>query len=155
MIDKAILELSGETISISLRDSYQMVSNEHLCCGLIFDPYAHSLNTKLNNEKISINYNNVVYIPKEFIVSKEWLRTKRLDWNNSLSKIESEYECIIDIDGTFDVTKLQYNCIYPIIVRVGDQTYKFNQPVLVDIVYNGCRFSISPKIKPIKPFALR
>ena len=125
-----------------------------LCSGLIlnidgYEPFTAELNGRI---KIALGDVKIVYTPMEYILPDEWATRECLDWNSSIVHYGSycdttQYECEIEVDGMFDVTKIEFNCLYPISVRVGSKTYRYNKPILVGVSYNGKTYQIHHKVK--------
>ena len=125
-----------------------------LCSGLIlnidgYEPFTAELNGRI---KIALGDVKIVYTPMEYILPDEWATRECLDWNSSIVHYGSycdttQYECEIEVDDMFDLTKLEFNCLYPISVRVGSKTYRYNKPILVGVSYNGKTYQIHHKVK--------
>lgn len=147
------LTFRGEGVSVSLVDSHEVlcVPSERLCRGLIFDESNHcSIRIEGEVRTFLPDFGKAIYCTQEFVASKEWLSTKRLDWNSSINKLQNtEWGCEIEIEGEFDEGLLRYNVTQPVSVRVGKKIYRYNRPILTSIVYNGKTYSLHQVIRPI------
>lgn len=136
---KAVLIVSGDCIHIEAKDRYQYISNNLLCYGIIFNTQGcHPLYIELNGTNITPCRDQIVYTPKEFILAN----TNSLDWNDCLCAGYGRYQCLIDVDEDFSPNKLKYRCIFPIKVRVEGRIYRYNKPILVDIIYKGRKYPV-------------
>ena len=150
---KVWLTFRGEGVSVSLVDSHKVlcVPTERLCRGLAFNKSNHcSISIEIEGQRFSPDFSKVICQAQEFVASKEWLSTKRLDWNHCINKRQNtECACEIEIEGEFDERLLRYNVTYPISVRVGKKIYRYNRPILTSIDYNGTTYSLFEVIRPI------
>lgn len=142
---KAILRISGDSIHIRAKDRYEVITHGFLCGGIIFNSQGnHPLYIEYNGANTVPNCNQIICTPKEFIPDEEWTTTKSLDWNDCLCITNGRYECAIDIDSDFSIDKLQYDCICPVVVRVGGKAYRYAKPILQDIIYKGRKYPVLP-----------
>ena len=150
---KTQLVFRGDGVSLSLADSHKVLCfpSEHLCSGLIFEDSAYcSVSIEVEGQLFSPDWGKVTYYTKEFVIPKEWQSTKRLAWNHCINKWQdADCACEIEIEGEFDESLLRYNVTYPISVRVGKKIYRYNQPILKNIDYNGTTYSLFEVIRPI------
>lgn len=145
----------GQEVAIMPTGRYDYAHPRNtLCSGLIlnidgYEPFTAELNGRI---KIALGDVKIVYTPMEYILPDEWATRECLDWNSSIVHYgyycdTTQYECEIEVDGMFDVTKIEFNCLYPISVRVGSKTYRYNKPILVGVSYNGKTYQIHHKVK--------
>ena len=150
---KVWLTFRGEGVSVSLVDSHKVlcVPTERLCRGLAFNKSNHcSISIEIEGQRFSPDFSKVICQAQEFVASKEWLSTKRLDWNHCINKWQNtEWACEIEIEREFDERLVRYNVTYPISVRVGKKIYRYNRPILTSIDYNGTTYSLFEVIRPI------
>lgn len=148
-IGKVPLTITGESVSISLFDRFQLTGVDFLCDGVIYTDNCNSaLCVEVDDTPIAINWDNADYYEREVVASDKWTTIKHLDWNRSLNKLGGvKYCCEIECKGGFDVQKLRYNVAHPIIVRIGEKAYKYNRPLLTDVSYDGVTYRLSPYIK--------
>lgn len=147
---------TGREVAIMPTDRYEPTHPRNtLCCGLIlniegFDPFT----AELNGYKRSLNRTTIRYTPKEYNIPIDWLKCNSLDWNRSIVYYDyfgntTQYELWIDVNGEFDLSKLEYNCLYPISVQVGGKKYKFNKPILVGVNYDGRTYQMYRKLRAV------
>ena len=147
---------TGREVAIMPTDRYEPTHPRNtLCCGLIlniegFDPFT----AELNGYKMSLNRTAIRYTPKEYNIPIDWLKCNSLDWNRSIVYYDyfgntTQYELWIDVNGEFDLSKLEYNCLYPISVQVGGKKYKFNKPILVGVNYDGRTYQMYRKLRAV------
>lgn len=147
---------TGREVAIMPTDRYEPTQPRNtLCCGLIlniegFDPFT----AELNGYKRSLNRTTIRYTPKEYNIPIDWLKCNSLDWNRSIVYYDhfgntTQYELWIDVNGEFDLSKLEYNCLYPISVQVGGKKYKFNKPILVGVNYDGRTYQMYRKLRAV------
>lgn len=143
---------TGREVAIMPTDRYEPTHPRNtLCCGLIlniegFEPFT----AELNGYKMPLNRTAIRYTPKEYNIPIDWLKCNSLDWNRSIVYDDycgntTQYELWIDVNGEFDLSKLEYNCLYPISVQVGGKKYKFNKPILVGVNYDGRTYQVHRK----------
>ena len=145
----------GQEVAIIPTGRYDYIHPHNtLCSGLIlnidgYDPFT----SELNGHRISlISEVKIVYTPIEYVLPDEWATRACIDWNRSIVRYgyycdTTQYECEIEVNDMFDLTKLEYNCLYPISVRVGGKTYRYNKPILVGVSYNGKTYQVHHKVK--------
>ena len=147
---------TGREVAIMPTDRYEPTHPRNtLCCGLILnieglDPFT----AELNGYKRSLNRTTIRYTPKEYNIPIDWLKCNSLDWNRSIVYYDyfgntTQYELWIDVNGEFDLSKLEYNCLYPISVQVGGKKYKFNKPILVGVNYDGRTYQMYRKLRDV------
>lgn len=147
---------TGREVAIMPTDRYEPTHPRNtLCCGLILnieglDPFT----AELNGYKRSLNRTTIRYTPKEYNIPIDWLKCNSLDWNRSIVYYDyfgntTQYELWIDVNGEFDLSKLEYNCLYPISVQVGGKKYKFNKPILVGVNYDGRTYQMYRKLRAV------
>ncbi|MBO7264480.1 MAG: hypothetical protein J6U93_08190 [Alistipes sp.] len=147
---------TGREVAIMPTDRYEPTHPRNtLCCGLILnieglDPFT----AELNGYKMSLNRTTIRYTPKEYNIPIDWLKCNSLDWNRSIVYYDyfgntTQYELWIDVNGEFDLSKLEYNCLYPISVQVGGKKYKFNKPILVGVNYDGRTYQMYRKLRTV------
>jgi hypothetical protein len=147
---------TGREVAIMPTDRYEPTHPRNsLCCGLIlniegFEPFT----AELNGYKMPLNRTAIRYTPKEYNIPIDWLKYNSLDWNRSIVYDDyfgntTQYELWIDVNGEFDLSKLEYNCLYPISVQVGGKKYKFNKPILVGVNYDGRTYQMYRKLRAV------
>ena len=149
--DVVHLIFRGEGVSLSLVDAHIVLClpPEELCRGLVFNDYApYSISIEVNGRKIQPVYKDINLSHKEFVAPKEWQTTKKLDWNRCVNKWQDgKFCCSIEVDGKFDEKMLRYNIAYPVSVRVGGKSYRYNRPILTSVDYKGANYSLVPYIR--------
>ena len=151
---KLTLLFSGQEVAIIPTGRYDYTHPRNtLCCGLIlnmdsYDPFV----AEFNGHRIPLCDVKIVYTPKVYLLPDEWATRECIDWNSSIVHYgyhcdTTQYECEIEVDDMLDLTKLEYNCLYPISVRVGSKTYRYNKPILVGVSYNGKTYQVHHKVK--------
>ena len=150
---KLTLLFSGQKVAIIPTGRYEYTHPYNtLCSGLILNrDGCEPFTAELNGCKIPLNSITIRHTPKEYAIPADWLKWNSLDWNSSIVHYgyygnTTQYECKIDVDGEFDLAKLEYNCLYPISVRVGCKKYKFNKPILIGVSYNGRTYQVYRKL---------
>lgn len=147
-----LLQVYGESVDLALVETDREEWAKTLCRGLVFNNYgSYSISVEVNGKRIQPDFNNVNRIPKEFITSKEWISTKKLDWNSCICKsLDIELYCDIEVDAEFDEKLLQYNVVYPASIRVGRKVYRYNRPILTGVNYNGKDYKLYPFRRKLK-----
>ena len=126
----------GQEVAIIPTGRYDYIHPRNtLCSGLIlnidgYDPFT----AELNGYRISLCDVKIVYTPIEYVLPDEWATRECIDWNRSIVRYgyycdTTQYEYEIEVNDMFDLTKLEYNCLYPISVRVGSKTYQVHHRV--------------------------
>ena len=151
---KLILLFSGQKVAIIPTGRYEDTHPRNtLCRGLILNrDGCEPFTAELNGCKIPLNSITIRHTPKEYAIHADWLKSNSLDWNSSIVHYgyygnTTQYECKIDVDGEFDLTKLEYNCLCPISVRIGNREYRYNKPILVSVSYNGKIYQVCHKTR--------
>jgi hypothetical protein len=146
-----LLQVYGEGVDLDLVETNQIQCPETLCRGLVFNDYGrYTIFVEVDGKRIQPDFNNVTRIPKEFITSKEWISTKKLDWNRCIYRsLDGEFCCDIEVDGEFNEKLLQYNVVYPASIRVGRKVYRYNRPILTGVNYNGKDYKLLPLLRPV------
>ena len=146
-----LLQVYGESVDLALVETDREVWRETLCRGLVFNNYgSYSISVDVDGKRIHPSFNNVNRIPKEFITSKEWISTKKLDWNKCINKcLNCKFSCDIEVDGEFNEKLLRYNVVYPASIRVGKKAYRYNRPILTGVNYNGKDYKLLPLLRPV------
>jgi hypothetical protein len=147
-----LLQVYGESVDLALAETDREVWRETLCRGLVFNNYgSYSISVEVDGKRIHPSFNNVNRIPKEFITSKEWISTKKLDWNRCIYRsLDGEFCCDIEVDGEFNEKLLRYNVVYPASIRVGKKAYRYNRPILTGVNYNGKDYKLYPFRRKLK-----
>ena len=150
---KVWLTFRSEGVSVSLVDSHKVLCfpREQLCRGLIFEESNHcSISIEVEARTFLPDFSKVICQAQEFVASKEWLSTKRLDWNHCINKWQNtEWSWEIEVYEELYERLLRYNGTYPISVRVGKKIYRYNRLILTSIDYNGTTYSLFEVIRPI------
>lgn len=147
-----LLQVYGESVDLALVETDREEWAKTLCRGLVFNNYgSYSISVEVNGKRIQPDFDNVNRTPKEFIISKEWISTKKLDWNSCICKsLDIEFYCDIEVDAEFDEKLLQYNVVYPASIRVGRKVYRYNRPILTGVNYNGKDYKLYPFRRKLK-----